>query len=294
VLRLKYWTVELSFKGKPRWLTKPGAKQGRLTITYDPVKKRWYAHVSVRVKLERERDSGLKAGIDLGREILAAVAVEDGHALLYRGGVLKSDYFYFEKRIAEIDRALADPKSEEVDRSVLREKRRWLYSRMKRRREQTFANLAAHMARELENRGVSVVFIGYPRNIAREKPGKGNSNAWSYWELITRMSVTLENYGIALFAVPENGTSKTCARHGCEVVREPRGLVECEKGHTMHSDVNAALNILLKGASALGCKVKVPERVKVLSFIPTPSRVIEKRIKAVTLHSGRGNRWRAR
>jgi len=104
VLRLKYWNVEIPFKGKPRWLTMPGAKQGRLTITYDPVKRRWYAHVSVRVKLERERNSSLKAGIDLGREILAAVAVEGGTALLYRGSVLKSDYYYFEKKTAEIER----------------------------------------------------------------------------------------------------------------------------------------------------------------------------------------------
>ena len=218
--------------------------------------------------------------MDLGREILVAVAVEDGHALLYRGGPLKSDYYYLEGKIAEIDRALSDPKSEEVDRSVLREKRGWLYSRMKRRREQTFANLAAHMARELENRGVSVVFIGYPRNIAREKPGKGNSNAWSYWELITRMSVTLENHGIALFAVPENGTSKVCARHGCEMMRMPRGLVKCPHGHVMHSDLNAAMNILRRGSSTLGFTVELPERLRVLSFVPTPERVIERKRKA--------------
>jgi len=126
VLRLGYWNVELRFSGKPKWLAMPGAKQGRLTITYDPVKCRWYARVSTRVKLERERDSGLKAGIDLGREILAAVAVENDHALLYRGGVMKSDYFYFEKRIAEIDKTMSDPRSEEVDRAVLRAERRRL------------------------------------------------------------------------------------------------------------------------------------------------------------------------
>jgi len=278
VLHLGYWNIEVAFKGELRWL--PQGKQGRLIIVYDPMKGKWYARVSVEVSLQPSSIPGLKAGVDLGREIMAAVAVEDGHALLYRGGPLKSEYYYHERKIAEIDRALADPKSEEVDRSVLREKRRWLYSRMKRRREQTFANLAAHMARELENRGVSVVFIGYPRNIAREKPGKGNSNAWSYWELITRMSVTLENYGIALFAVPENGTSKTCARHGCEVVGMPRGLVKCPRGHVMHADVNAALKILARGARLLGFTVELPERLRVLGFVPTPKRIIERKRKA--------------
>ena len=134
----------------------------------------------------------------------------------------------------------------------------------------------AHLANTLKALNIGVVFIGYPRNIARDKAGKGNTNMWGYKELITRMSITLENYGIAVFAVPEDGTSRLCARHGCEVVRMPRGLVECEKGHIMHSDVNAALNILLRGASVLGLTIKVPERIKVHSFTPTPSKVIEK------------------
>jgi len=279
MLHLGYWNVELRFGGKPRWLTKPGAKQGRLTITYDPVKRQWYARVSVRVKLERESNSGLKAGVDLGREILTAVAVEDGRALLYRGGPSKSDYYYFERRISAVNRTLSDPRSEEMDRSVLMEERRRLYDKMRRRREQVFANLAAHLAKMLKALNVSVVFIGYPRNIALDKAGKGNTNSWSYWKLIARVSVTLENHGIAAFAVPEDETSKVCARHGCEVVRKPRGLVKCLHGHVMQSDVNAALNILRRGAQLLECKVHVPERVKVHSFTPTPSRVIEPKKK---------------
>jgi len=142
----------------------------------------------VRVKLERERNSGLKAGIDLGREILAAVAVEDGHALLYRGGPLKSDYYYFEKRTAAIDRMLSDPKSEEMDRSVLEEERRRLYDKRGRRREQIFANLAAHLARKCSELNVGIVFVGYPRNVAHDRSGKGNTNMWSYRKLLETVS----------------------------------------------------------------------------------------------------------
>jgi putative transposase len=32
-LRLRYWNADIPFKGKPRWLTKPGAKRGRLTAS---------------------------------------------------------------------------------------------------------------------------------------------------------------------------------------------------------------------------------------------------------------------
>ena len=266
--------MSIPFAGKPRWLTKPGAKLERLIITYDVTKKRWYARVSVEVTLERKCNGGLKAGIDLGRERLIAFVTEplnesgEGVALLYRGGPLKSDYFYFEKKIAEIDRMLADHKLEETDRCVLKEERRRLYDKRRRRRGQVFANSAAHLARMCLELGVSAVFIGGLRGLAQDKPGKGNSNMWSYRKQKLRLATTLENHGIAAFEIPEDGTSKTCARHGCEVVRGPRGLVRCPHGHTMHADLNAAMNILARGGG------RVPTRVRVQSFIPTASRVI--------------------
>jgi putative transposase len=273
-LHLGYWNVSIPFKGKPRWLTKQGAKLERLTIKYDPVKRRWYARVSVEVTLERKCSGNLKAGIDLGRKRLIAFVTEplngssEGVALLYRGGPLKSDYFYFEKKIAEIDRMLSDPKLEETDRSVLKEERRRLYDKQRRRRDQVFANMAADLARRARALRVDTVFIGGLRGLAHDKPGKGNTNMWSYRKLKQRLAITLENHEIALFEISENGTSRTCARHGCEVVRKPRGLVWCPFGHTMHADLNAAMNILARGGG------KVPERVKVLSFIPTASGVI--------------------
>ena len=45
-------------------------------------------------------------------------------------------------------------------------------------------------------------------------------------------------------------------------------MVRCPYGHVMHADLNAAMNILARGGG------KVPTRVKVLSFIPTASKVI--------------------
>ncbi len=274
VLHLGYWNVSIAFTGKPRWLTKQGAKPERLIITYDVTKKRWYARVSVEVTLERKCNGGLKAGIDLGRERLIAFVTEplnesgEGVALLYRGGPLKSDYFYFEKKIAEIDRMLADHKLEETDRCVLKEERRRLYDKRRRRRGQVFANSAAHLARMCLELGVSAVFIGGLRGLAQDKPGKGNTNVWSYRKLRDRLATTFENHGIAAFEMPEDDTSRVRARHGVEVVRKPRWLVWCPFGHTIHADLNAAMNILARGGG------KVPARVRVQSFIPTANKVI--------------------
>jgi len=274
VIHLGYWNLSIPFTGKPRWLTRPGAKQGRLIIVYDPVRKRWYARASVEVTLERKRSGNLKASVDLGRERLIALVTEplnesgEGVALLYRGGPLKADYFYFEKKIAKIDKMLSDPKLEEADRAVLKEVRRRFYERRRKRREQIFANAAAHLIRVCLELGVAVLLLGYPRGVAQDKPGKGNSNMWSYRRFKQRLAVTAENYGIPAFEISEDNTSKVCARHGCEVERGPRGLVRCPHGHAMHADVNAAMNILARGGG------RVPMRVKVLSFIPTASKVI--------------------
>jgi putative transposase len=181
---------------------------------------------------------------------------------------LKADYFYFEKKIAKIDKMLSDPKLEEADRAVLKEVRRRFYERRRKRREQIFANAAAHLIRVCLELGVAVLLLGYPRGVAQDKPGKGNSNMWSYRRFKQRLAVTAENYGIPAFEISEDNTSKVCARHGCEVERGPRGLVRCPHGHAMHADVNAAMNILARGGG------RVPMRVKVLSFIPTASKVI--------------------
>ena len=45
-------------------------------------------------------------------------------------------------------------------------------------------------------------------------------------------------------------------------------MVKCLFDHTMHADVNAAMNILARGGG------KVPARVRVLSFILAANKVI--------------------
>jgi putative transposase len=211
-----------------------------MEIIYDPIKKRWYAHISVRVPLERRSVGGNIMGVDLGREVLVAAVTSDGTSLLYKGSALKSDYHYYERRIARIDRKLSDARTEEVDRSVLAEERRRLFDERKKRRDQAFMNVAAHLKNEAIKRSIGIVFLGYPWYIAREKPGKGNVNMWSQLQLMLRLATTLESAGIAVFAVSEDGTSRKCALHSVKVQRSPRGLstapvgTRCTRTSTLH------------------------------------------------------------
>jgi putative transposase len=50
---------------------------------------------------------------------------------------------------------------------------------------------------------------------------------WSYFKPTRRVAITAENYGIAVYAVSEDKTSRLCAYHGCEVARNLRGLIHC-------------------------------------------------------------------
>ncbi|WP_456443679.1 RNA-guided endonuclease InsQ/TnpB family protein, partial [Thermococcus sp.] len=92
----KFKRLEIQFKGRIHLK----GKQGRLEITYDPVKRKWFAHVSFTVKeklinsewveVPRQPLGNLFAGIDLGVNNLMAVYVENGESFLVNGRPLKA------------------------------------------------------------------------------------------------------------------------------------------------------------------------------------------------------------
>ncbi|WP_461864803.1 RNA-guided endonuclease InsQ/TnpB family protein, partial [Thermococcus sp.] len=103
----KFKRLEVQFKGRIHLK----GKQGRLEITYDEIKRKWYAYISFTaeekligdewVKVPKQPLGGLSAGIDLGINNLMAVYVENGESFLINGRPLKSIAFYWQKRIAE-------------------------------------------------------------------------------------------------------------------------------------------------------------------------------------------------
>jgi putative transposase len=102
VIRLRYYNIEIRFQGELRWC-RQRLQQGRLTIAYDEVKKVWRAHIASEVKLKRDIRAPFKCGIDLGQEQLVAAVAEDGVGLLYRGSVLKSEYYYLKVQASKLD-----------------------------------------------------------------------------------------------------------------------------------------------------------------------------------------------
>jgi len=188
----------------------------------------------------------------------------NGTWLLYKGVRAKEDYFYFQKKIAEVQ-SQAD-KARNVDEyeaqeELNREKRR-LFKKLTRRLLHLYRNLASHLLKRLHDQGVSTIYLGYPYNIAQDKGSKFTSNLWSYRKLINAIELKAQEYGMKVYEVVEYNTSRFCAYHDVEVKRHPRGVVSCPKGHKLHSDLNGALNILKKVVGVVVSTVKKP-----LSFL---------------------------
>ena len=287
VIVLKDFDMEIKFVGRLRWF----GKQGRLEIIYDDTKNAWYAHIPVEVGVEVtktgkeskhivrgerrviqiESPKGNKvASIDLGINNLASVVVDDGTWILYKGIRTKEDYFYFMKRIAEIQSLRDSLKDKLLDDAIdeLNHEIRRLYGKLRRRLLHLYRNFAKHLLKQLHELGVSIIYLGYPFNIAQEKGNKFTVNMWSYRKLMEAIELKAQEYGIRVFEVVEYNTSRYCAYHNIEVKRQPRGVIHCPKGHKLHSDLNGALNIMKKATGKIPLVIKKP-----LSFTVDHNRV---------------------
>ena len=282
-LILKDFNLEIEFTGKLKWY----GKQGRLEIYYEDTENAWYASIPVEVGVE-ETKTGKKskwivrggrksiqvktpkgnkvASIDLGINVLASVVVDDGTWLLYKGVRIKEDYFYLQKKISE-EQSLTDKARNlgeyEVQEEHNREKRR-LFKKLTRRLLHLYRTLAYHMVKTLHDQGVSIIYLGYPYNIAQNKGNKFTVNLWSYRELMNTIELKAQEYGIKVYEVVEYNTSRYCAYHDVQVSRNPRGVVSCPRGHKLHSDLNGVLNILKKAVGIIISTVKKPSSFLVL------------------------------
>nr|QEK14416.1 IS200/IS605 family element transposase accessory protein TnpB [Thermococcus aciditolerans] len=255
----KFKRLEIQFKGRIHLK----GKQGRLEITYDEIKRKWYAHMSLTVKekleggewvsIPRTPKEGLSAGIDLGVNNLMAVYVENGQSFLVNGRPLKSIDFYWRRKIAEYQSKLNNSGAK-TSRKLRR-----MYEKAKLQARHYINTAVRQTVRRLYDLGVSKIVVGYPKGIARNS-GKGKkqnfilSHVWRFNYLIKRLTEVSEEYGIEVLIVNEVFTSKTCpvCRKPHEGARFVRGLYSCPAtGIVFNADLVGAFNILKKVAKTI-------------------------------------------
>ncbi|KUH32289.1 transposase [Thermococcus celericrescens] len=250
----RFKKLEIQFKGRIHLK----GKQGRLEIQYDPIRRKWYAHVSFTVEeklignewveVPRNPLGSLSAGIDLGVNNLMAVYVENGESFLVNGRPLKSIAFYWQKRIAEYQSRL-NKSGAKKSRNL-----KGMHEKAKLQAKHYINTAVRQTVERLHQLGVNRIVVGYPKGIARnsDKGRKQNfllSHVWRFNCVIKRLIEVAEEYGIRVLVVNEAFTSKRCPVCGKphEGARFVRGLFKCPvTGLIFNADLVGAFNILKK------------------------------------------------
>jgi len=265
---LKDFKLTLKFKGKLKWM----GKQGRLEITFDEAKRSWYAHIPVEVENCVKVAGNLRASVDPGIINLATVYVKDGRWYVFKGGSVLSQYEYYSKRIAVVQKTLARHKQTRSRMLKL------LYDKKRRFLKHALNSMVRRILEELKERGVGEVVVGYPKEVSRNHGNKLTANFWNYRYVIKRFEEIGEELGMKVIKVDESYTSKTCSLCGeaHEGGRIKRGLFRCLRtGKVVNADLNGAANILhipeSQGSGRRG-KLLVRDRGKGLKAQPAVYR----------------------
>ncbi len=211
----------------------------------------WRLHFVCRVEVAVADPPGDSvAGIDLGICNFATVSYGD-EAMLYPGGALKEDEYYFAKKRAE------------TDDSASREARRLDHKRTDRRTH-FLHTLSKDIVAECVERGVGTIVVGDLTGIREDENGDAHNwgdhgnldlHGWAFDRFTQMLSYKAEAEGIEVVTTYERDTSKTCSACGrsAKHQRVERGLYVCECGFVGNADCNGAENIRRKVLPNLAC-----------------------------------------
>ena len=192
----------------------------------------------------RETPGDRVAGVDLGICNFAVVSFGD-ESLLYPGGALKEDEYYFAKERAKCD-----------DSSSLKARR--LDQTRTGRRTHFLHTLSKDFITECADRGVGTLVVGDLSDIRSEENGDAKNwgrhgnldlHGWAFDRFVNMLEYKGEERGIEVVTKSERNTSKTCSVCGdCRRSnRVQRGLYVCTLcGFVGNADCNGAENIRWK------------------------------------------------
>ncbi|MGQ4894678.1 MAG: RNA-guided endonuclease InsQ/TnpB family protein, partial [Candidatus Njordarchaeia archaeon] len=187
--------VRIRWSGCPRW----SGKFGRLEIVYDVVSGKWYAHISVEVVryVDDPPHQPNFASIDLGVKNLAAVYYSSGDVEVYKGSTLLADFFHF-KRVLSAYQSALNKSGFKISKRLKR-----IFRRYKGRFRHAAKAMVKDILEKAKNRGVGVIYIGYPKHIRDRVDGgrKSNSlvhNFWSFKFILDWFRVKAVEYGVKI------------------------------------------------------------------------------------------------
>lgn len=212
--------------------------------------------------------AGVRACVDLGEIHLAAVATNEGDALVVSGRGIRSHKRLNSKVNGEILKLQSRCKRGSRRWKKLAAARRKLNGRIKRRIRDS-RHQATHAVVEFcAKKGVETLFVGNPDGVRKKPKGKRFNQKLSQWEYgrdKQYLKEKAERAAIECFTGSERFTSSTCPECGCR--RRPKGrrwiCPEC--GFAGHRDVVGAVNM---HAFTFGERVEFPEETRITYLRP--------------------------
>ncbi len=199
----------------------------------------WQLHFVCRHEIDPNPPGDGVAGIDLGISNVAAVSFGDG-AILYPGGALKEDEYWFQKERAKRD-ASASNEAVRLDRKRTERRSHFLHT------------LSRDIVGECVERGVATIVVGDLSGVRDGTDWGDHGNlslhGWAFDRFTSMLEYKAGEQSIDVKRVDERGTSKTCSACGTEdgSQRVERGLYVCESCETVaNADINGAENIRRK------------------------------------------------
>ncbi|WP_318570542.1 transposase [Salinigranum marinum] len=246
--------LRLEVRGTPKW----DGKQGRLELEYDEVSDTFRAFQPVTVP-----DSRLachEAALDGGANNLVACSTTTGNQYLYDGRGLFGRFCETTDEIARLQSKLPErlrlsesrktPSSGRLREGRYSSKRiRRLYRQRTKRRDHAQNALVRDLVERLYDEGVATVYVGDLTDVLKThwsvRVNEKTHNFWAFKKFIHRLACVCEEYGIALEAESEAGTSQTCLECGGhdETIRHEDTLT-CPCGFEGHADLKASETFL--------------------------------------------------
>ena len=246
---------------KPAWLTEKRA----CTIVWNGLHNE--LHVSVAEDAERMpllETTTRHATVDLGQIHQAAVATNEGDALIVSGRGIRSLKRQHSKQLAEIASQRSRCQKGSRRWKKLGKTRAKLTLRCERRVRDLRHKGTRRVVGFCKNHGIESIFVGNPDGVRRKKCGRHHNQRMSQWEYgrdIDYLQQKSEQDRIVCFTGDERGTSSRCPV--CGHRHKPKGRNwRCQAcGFEGHRDIVGAVNM---HPIAYGQVVPFPKRITYL------------------------------
>jgi putative transposase len=204
----------------------------------------WFASIVLETGYRSKIRTDGNMYIDIGIRNLAAV--HDGESTtIYKGGEVSSIQRYKDKKMAELQGALA------THGKRTSKKKKGLCRRLTAQASHAIHTLTKRLVDKAEKEKKGIV-VGDLTNLRKEKKYNKNANQkihqWQFGRMIEQLKYKCRQEGIPFEKVPERDTSKTCVLCGKkENGRVKRGLYRCRKYRKeFNADCGGANNIKKK------------------------------------------------